>query len=382
MRQGFTTGSCAAAAAKASAYMLFTGNEKKHICIATPEGRSFEAELLNVTINKESASCAVRKDGGDDPDVTTGALIFAKVSFISAVDTGMVSGNEIIIDGGEGVGRVTMPGLDQPIGNAAINSVPRRMIEQGVREVKELFDYSGALSVIISVPGGEEIAKKTFNQRLGIEGGISILGTSGIVEPMSEKAITDTIRLELRQKHTLGFDMIAVTPGNYGADFIKDTYGFNLDNAVKCSNYIGDTIDMAAEEGYKSMLLCGHIGKLIKVSGGIMNTHSKVADCRMELMSVSAMEAGIDRDTVLRILDCVSTDAALDIIQEAGQIKHFMNRVMYRIEKHLYARAADRFKLECMVFSNVFGLLGQTAGASELLDNIMHDIKNKQVNYE
>ena len=294
----------------------------------------------------------------------------------------MFSGNEIIIDGGEGVGRVTMPGLDQPIGNAAINSVPRRMIEQSVSEVKELFDYSGALSVIISVPGGEEIAKKTFNQRLGIEGGISILGTSGIVEPMSEKAITDTIRLELRQKHTLGFDMIAVTPGNYGADFIKDTYGFNLDNAVKCSNYIGDTIDMAAEEGYKSMLLCGHIGKLIKVSGGIMNTHSKVADCRMELMSVSAMEAGIDRDTVLRILDCVSTDAALDIIQEAGQIKHFMNRVMYRIEKHLYARAAGRLKLECMVFSNVFGLLGQTAGASELLDNIMHDIKNKQVNYE
>ena len=376
MREGFTTGSCAAAAAKAAAYMLLSGKTKKQISIATPEGRVFEAELVDIKRGKNSVSCAVRKDGGDDPDVTTGLLIYARVSLAdtepdASGKAAFKRGADIYIDGGEGVGRVTMPGLDQPVGNAAINSVPRQMIEKEVREIKELFDFPGGLIVLIYVPDGEETARKTFNQRLGIEGGISILGTSGIVEPMSEKAITDTIRLELRQKRELGVRSIVVTPGNYGAGFMKDTYGFDIDRAVKCSNHIGETIDMAADCGYSSMLLCGHIGKLIKVSGGIMNTHSKVADCRMELMAVIALEAELDKEQVLRILECVSTDAAYDIICNTGKEKDFADRMMQRIGDCLRHRAAGRLEVECMVFSNVYGLIGKTPEAEKLLKGII-----------
>ena len=382
MREGFTTGSCAAAAAKAAAYMLLSGREKKNISILTPGGRTFESELLDIRREKNSVSCAVRKDGGDDPDVTTGAMIYAKVS-ISEDETErnmtvknvrpeagiMPKKKAVMIEGGEGVGRVTMPGLDQPVGNAAINSVPRRMITKEVTEVMELYDFEGLLSVLIYVPGGEEIAKKTFNQRLGIEGGISILGTSGIVEPMSEKAITDTIRLELGQKRELGAENIVITPGNYGADFIRDTYGFDIDLAVKCSNHIGETIEMAADCGYKNMLLCGHIGKLIKVAGGIMNTHSRVADCRMELMAVIAFEAGIYAEQVSAILKCVSTDAAYAIVRNTGKESLFADRMMQRIEGHLSHRAAGRIKTECMVFSNVYGIIGMTEGAERMLKN-------------
>lgn len=184
----------------------------------------------------------------------------------------------INIDGGDGVGRVTKPGLDQPVGNAAINHVPREMIEKEVREVCELLDFKGTLDITISVPKGNELAERTFNPRLGIVGGISILGTSGIVEPMSSQALIDTIRVELRQRYSLGYDYVAVAPGNYGLDFMKESYGYDLDRSVKCSNFIGETIDMAADMGFKRMLLTGHIGKLIKVAGGIMNTHSREAD--------------------------------------------------------------------------------------------------------
>ncbi|MBO5284107.1 MAG: cobalamin biosynthesis protein CbiD, partial [Lachnospiraceae bacterium] len=262
MRYGFTTGSCAAAAAKAAAYMLLTGKKKTQITIETPKGIPYTARILDIVSGEREVSCAVEKDGGDDPDVTTGALIYAKVSL--AGDTG----GEIRIDGGRGVGRVTEPGLDQPVGNAAINHVPREMITREVGQVCAVTDYQGSLLVEISVPGGERLAEHTFNPRLGIVGGISILGTSGIVEPMSTRAILDTIRVELNQRRAQGFDTVAVSPGNYGLDFMKTAYGYDLDKSVKCSNFIGDTLDMAVELGFRRLLLTGHIGKLIKVAGG------------------------------------------------------------------------------------------------------------------
>ena len=170
LRYGFTTGSCSAAAAKAATYMLLTGKEKKNICIETPKGIIYSAEVLDSKRTENMASCCVIKDGGDDPDITTGAHIYASVSLRKQ--------KGIIIDGAKGVGRVTKPGLDQPVGNAAINSVPRKMIEKEVLEVMQLCDYQGGLEVLISIPEGEELAAKTFNGRLGIVGGISVLGTS------------------------------------------------------------------------------------------------------------------------------------------------------------------------------------------------------------
>ena len=303
MRYGFTTRSCPAAASKAAAYMLLSGNRKAEISIQTPKGITFTATVLDIDRKENCVSCAVQKDGGDDPDITTGALIYATVSVEEADRKEPDEQAQIVIDGGNGVGRVTKPGLDQPVGNAAINHVPREMITKEVLEVCNLLDYKGVLDIEISVPNGEHLAEHTFNPRLGIIGGISILGTSGIVEPMSSQALLDTIWVELRQRKESGYDYVAVSPGNYGLDFMKETYGYDLDKSVKCSNFIGDTIDMAVELGFRKMLLTGHIGKLIKVAGGIMNTHSKEADCRMELLAAFAIKLGVEIKQVCEILE-------------------------------------------------------------------------------
>lgn len=362
MRYGFTTGSCAAAAAKAAAYMLLSGRQKNTITIETPKGIPYTAEILEITRGEKAVQCAVRKDGGDDPDITSGALIYAEVSLTDHTRM-QATDMRIHIDGGIGVGRVTKPGLDQPVGNAAINHVPREMIAKEVLEVCDLMDYKGNLQVIISVPEGEAIAKQTFNPRLGIVGGISILGTSGIVEPMSNQALLDTIRVELNQRRAEGFDYIAVAPGNYGLDFMKKAYGYDLDKSVKCSNFIGVTIDMAVECGFTRMLLTGHIGKLIKVAGGIMNTHSKEADCRMELLSAFAIHEGAGADVAAKILDCVATEEAVRLLREAGKQQEVMDYAMERIMFYLNKRAGGRMQIDCIMYDNTFGELAKSKEA-------------------
>lgn len=379
MRYGFTTGSCAAAAAKAAAYMLLSGKEKTEIEIETPKGIMFKAKILEIRRSENQVSCAVEKNGGDDPDITTGALIFATVNYGSgdldrvetSIDTTVSSeksesiDNRIIIDGGVGVGRVTKPGLDQPVGNAAINHVPREMITKEVTEICELLDYKGGLSVEISVPRGEELAQKTFNPRLGIVGGISILGTSGIVEPMSNQALLDTIKVELNQRKAMGFDYVAVSPGNYGQEYMKKTYHYDLDKSVKCSNFIGDTIDMAEELGFTRMLLTGHIGKLIKVAGGIMNTHSKEGDCRMELLAAFAVKKKVPSEVVEQILDCVVTEEAVRLLEECGKKDEVMAYAMERISFYLNKRANGKMQVDCIMYANEFGELAQSKEAKK-----------------
>lgn len=372
MRIGFTTGSCAAAAAKAAAYMLLTGKEKNRITIITPKGIPFEAEIVDTERSEQQVKCAVIKDGGDDPDVTTGAHICAIVSFGRTESEGSTKQSvSVVIDGGYGVGRVTMPGLDQPVGNAAINHVPREMITKEVTEVCEVCDFHEELIITISVPEGEELAAKTFNPRLGIVGGISILGTSGVVEPMSSKALLDTIRVELQQKRALGYKIAAVSPGNYGLDFMKSRFDYDLDKSVKYSNFIGDTIDMAVELGFEGMLLTGHIGKLIKVSGGMMNTHSKEGDCRMELLAAAGLRAGCSAECANEILENVTTEEGVRILQKNGCLEPAMQNAMEKIEYHLRKRAAGKLQVECMMYSNEFGMLAQSAGAEDMLATLM-----------
>lgn len=374
MRYGFTTGSCAAAAAAAACYMLLTGRKKEEMTILTPKGISYTAKLVDISINESSAACAIVKDGGDDPDITTGAHIVAEVAFLqkeSLQKDKTDAVQQIIIRGGKGVGRVTKPGLDQPVGEAAINHVPREMIEKEVRRICALCDYNGKLQVTISVPEGEEIAQKTFNPRLGITGGISILGTSGIVEPMSSRALLDTIQVELRQKKAMGQQMIAVTPGNYGLDFMKEAFAYDLDKSVKCSNFIGNTIDMAAETGFCGMLLTGHIGKLVKVSGGIMNTHSKEGDCRMELLAAAALKSGGSKTQALEILGAVTTEEGIRLLQEGGNLQKTMQILMEKIMFYLQKRAAGRLQIECMMYANGYGLLAESSGAEAMLEALM-----------
>lgn len=368
LRKGFTTGSCGAAAAKAALYMLLTGSVKDEIEIITPGGAVFRTEVKDIFREGNRVRCAVVKDGGDDPDVTTGLHVTAEVRAEERGDGAL----EIQIEGGPGVGRVTLPGLDQPVGNAAINRVPRQMIEKELSEVAELLDFRGRIRVILSVPGGEAAAERTFNPRLGIEGGISILGTTGIVEPMSTRAILDTIRVELNQRKALGDRIAAVSPGNYGLNFMKETYGYDLNRSVKCSNYVGDTVDMVREMGFRGMLLTGHIGKLIKVSGGIMNTHSKEGDARMELLAAAVIRAGGSMDTLRGILNCRVTEEALGIIQgeSPALLRKSMDAVMDRILYYLRKRAGENLPVECILYSNEFGLLAASPGAMDMLENL------------
>ncbi|SDH30046.1 cobalt-precorrin 5B C1-methyltransferase [Pseudobutyrivibrio sp. 49] len=368
MKKGFTTGSCAAAAAKAAAYMLLTGQEKLNIEIETPAGIMFKADIVDVNRQEEKVSCAVIKDGGDDPDVTTGCHVTATVSIeIPSAEAAAGQSLGIQIDGGEGVGRVTLPGLDQPVGNAAINHVPREMIEKEVAEVCKLLDFNGKLQIIISIPEGVELASRTFNPRLGIVNGISVLGTTGIVEPMSAKALIDTIEVELKQKKELGFKTAIVTPGNYGLKFMKDCYDYDLDKSVKCSNFIGETVDMCCRLGFEAMLITGHIGKLIKVAGGIMNTHSHEADSRMEILSACALRAGGDGDLARKVLECLNTEEALHIIDEAGFLQPTMDIALGKILFYLDFRAQGRIKIDCILYSNEFGLLAESANSRGIL---------------
>lgn len=368
LRKGFTTGSCGAAAAKAALYMLLTGSVKDEIEIITPGGAVFRTEVKDIFREGNRVRCAVVKDGGDDPDVTTGLHVTAEVRAEERGDGPL----EIRIEGGPGVGRVTLPGLDQPVGNAAINRVPRQMIEKELSELAELLDFRGRIRVILSVPGGEAAAERTFNPRLGIEGGISILGTTGIVEPMSTRAILDTIRVELNQRKALGDRIAAVSPGNYGLNFMKETYGYDLNRSVKCSNYVGDTVDMVREMDFRGMLLTGHIGKLIKVSGGIMNTHSKEGDARMELLAAGVIRAGGSMDTLRGILNCRVTEEALGIIQAESPalLRRSMESVMDRILYYLRKRAGEELPVECILYSNEFGLLAASPGAMDMLEKL------------
>lgn len=368
LRKGFTTGSCGAAAAKAALYMLLTGSVKDEIEIITPRGAVFRTEVKDIFREGNRVRCAVIKDGGDDPDVTTGLHVTAEVRAEERIDGPL----EIRIEGGPGVGRVTLPGLDQPVGNAAINRVPRQMIEKELSEVAELLDFRGRIRVILSVPGGEAAAERTFNPRLGIEGGISILGTTGIVEPMSTRAILDTIRVELNQRKALGDRIAAVSPGNYGLNFMKETYGYDLNRSVKCSNYVGDTVDLVREMDFRGMLLTGHIGKLIKVSGGIMNTHSKEGDARMELLAAGVIRAGGSMDTLRGILNCRVTEEALGIIQAESPalLRRSMESVMDRILYYLRKRAGEELPVECILYSNEFGLLAASPGAMDMLEKL------------
>ncbi|MGN1003987.1 MAG: cobalt-precorrin-5B (C(1))-methyltransferase CbiD [Oscillospiraceae bacterium] len=365
LRLGYTTGSCAAAAAKAAAWMLLTGRRREQISLTTPKGITLELAVREITMTENTASCAIEKDSGDDPDVTKGTLIFATVS--RADEPG------IAIDGGVGVGRVTKRGLDQPVGAAAINSVPRRMIRENVEEVCRLADYQGGLSVVISAPEGETLAKKTFNPRLGIEGGISILGTTGIVEPMSEQALVDTIRVELKQRRASGADYVLLTPGNYGSDFIRDGLGIDPAAAVQTSNFIGDALDICRELGFKGALLVGHIGKLVKIAGGMFNTHSKYGDCRMEILAAQAAACGISPAGAAEILDCVACDDALRILQEEGIYEATLRRLTQRVHRLLTIRAGEDVEIGAVLFSKVYGLLDKTDNAEQLIRTITEE---------
>lgn len=362
LRFGYTTGSCAAAACKAATKILLGKEKMETVELMTPKGILLSLQLEEIKQEESAVICGVRKDGGDDPDTTNGLLIFARVEKCQKPG--------IQLDGGVGVGRVTRPGLSQEIGEAAINPVPKAMILKVAEEVCQEYDYEGGLKVTIFVPDGEETAKKTFNPRLGILGGISILGTSGIVEPMSEAALIESIRVEMRQRHAQGEEYILATPGNYGADYLREHMTLPYEKNIKCSNYVGETIDMAVDMGVKGILFVAHIGKFVKLASGIMNTHSHSADARMETIASNAIRAGAPLACAKKILEGTTTDEALDILSEYGFLEKTMEEILSRIQYYLNHRSYSRILLGAVVFNNIYGYLGQTEDAGELIKRI------------
>lgn len=360
LRCGYTTGTCAALAAAGAASLLLSGEAPRALSLVTPKGIPVTVEPVELFWENGAAVCGVAKDGGDDADATDGLVIRARVETIEEP--------EIRIDGGEGVGRVTKPGLDQPPGAAAINRVPRRMIEEQARRVCDALGYAGGLSVCISVPGGEEAAQRTFNPMLGIEGGISILGTSGIVEPMSEKALVDTIAVELRQAAALGARDVILTPGNYGETFLRDHPQAARDvPVVKCSNFIGDALDLAGNRGFSQVLLVGHAGKLVKLAAGVMNTHSRYADGRAEVFCAHAAVCGAPQSLCQSLMQAASADACLALLDDAPLREPVIDSILTAIQRHLDRRAGGRFRTGAVLFTNTFGLLGQTTTAKEII---------------
>ncbi len=362
LRCGYTTGSCAAAAAKAAGIMLLGGSPVERVSISTPKNCFLTLDVLDIRLTENFSSCAIRKDSGDDPDVTNGMLIYARVER---------SAHGISIDGGEGVGRVTKPGLDQPVGAAAINSIPREMITKELSETAKVYGYEGGFSVTVSIPDGEKLAARTFNPRLGIEGGISVIGTTGIVEPMSHQAMADTVRLELRQLWTTGARDVLLTPGNYGETFARDSLGLSLDGHVVCSNFIGDAIDTAVELGFNRILLVGHIGKLVKLGLGITNTHSSFGDGRTETLIACTLEAGGELSLLKSILHSVTADAALTLLYNAGLLEKTMDELGKRISPCLNRRVPEGVDIGYLCFTDarpMRGILTKSSNADELME--------------
>lgn len=357
LRLGYTTGSCAAAAVKAALTMLLSGRKVRQVNLTTPAGIRLTLEILNIHVEPGQVSCGVRKDSGDDPDVTDGMLICAKVSFGPA---------GIVIDGGEGIGRVTMPGLSCKVGEAAINLVPRQMIAAEIEACCHEYGCSKGIQAVIYAPEGRKRAEKTFNSRLGIKGGISILGSTGIVEPMSDEAVTETIYLELKQRYVLGAKHVVITPGNYGTDFVMQQLKLSAE-PVKCSNFIGKTLEMAVETGFDSVLLIGHMGKLVKLAGGMMNTHSRYGDCRCEIMAAHAACCGAGPPVVQQIMDSMITEAAVAVMAENGLLDEVMKRITARVEASLDRKVNGAIRTGAIMFLPNRGIIGKTAGADRLL---------------
>lgn len=382
LRKGWTTGSCAAAAAQAATQLLLTGHAPLSVKLHTPKGVVLDLPIASASWQREAttgaAICAVRKDAGDDPDVTDGILITAQVQ--------RTRQSGIVIRGGKGVGRVTKPGLACPVGEAAINPVPRAQIIAAVTQTAAAFGVSidsdgsatnhdsaandGGFVVTISAEDGERIAKQTYNEQLGIIGGISILGTSGIVEPMSEQALMDTTHVMLDSVYAQGQRIAFLCPGNYGADFAQRTLGLSLERAVKCSNFIGDALDWAIYRGFPAILLVGHAGKLVKLAAGVMNTHSAVADGRQEIFTAYAALCGAPLATLEQLMQAVSVESCMAALEQIGLREPVMQRIGRAIEERLVRRVRGRAQIEYLMFTNQCGVLAQSAGASDLCERL------------
>ena len=367
-RRGYTTGSCATAASKAATYMLLTKKKIKTINIDTPKGIPLTLDVQNISLNNDYVECSIKKDGGDDIDATHTMDIYAKAEIIDREN-----GEDIIVCGGYGIGVVTKKGLSVEVGKAAINPTPMKMINYEIRKVigediSATLGEGKSLKITISAPKGEEIAKKTFNPRLGIIGGISIIGTTGIVEPMSDEGWKKSLSIELKMKKEQGLDKIILVPGNHGEQFIREKLNLDMKYVVRTSNFIGYMLKEAQRMGYKKILMAGHIGKFIKLSAGIFNTHSKVADARSEILISNLALMKAPYDLLEKINECLTAEEAVVVINENNYTEFYdkvSNKCRYKVKQYL---GDDDTEVEVIMFSMDKTLLGKSDNTDSLVE--------------
>ncbi len=326
LRRGLTTGTCAAAAAKAAAISISTGESVDKVAVELPIGESVELEIYDVQREGDKCSCYTLKDAGDDPDVTNGAEVWAEVEFRTELG--------VVVDGGEGVGVVTKPGLQVPVGNAAINPVPKEMI---TKEVEKVLPPGMGASVRITVPKGSELAKRTMNPKLGIKDGISILGTTGVVEPKSVEAFKDSLVPQINVALALGHEEVILTPGRRSEKMAVGK-GIPQDAVVQTGNFVGFMLKACVSMGVKRVLLFGSLGKLSKLALGYFYTHSKESPKGTEAMAKHASLVGAGEDVAARVGRANTTEEALAILRENGLsdiINHIADEVASRSVEHV-----------------------------------------------
>lgn len=393
-RRGYTTGSCATGASKAAVYMLITKNRINTINIDTPKGIPLLLKVDNINISDTFVECSIKKDGGDDIDATHTMDIYARAEivakndknkgYLTLKDIDSLSTNSeckselykfIRVYGGTGIGVVTKKGLSVDVGKPAINPTPLKMINHEIRKLigdnfESILGNDKVLKITIFAPQGETVAKKTFNPRLGIVGGISIIGTTGIVEPMSDDGWKKSLSIELQMKKEQGLDKIILVPGNHGEQFIREKLNLDIKYVVRVSNFIGYMIKEAQRIGYKKILMAGHIGKFIKVSAGIFNTHSKVADARSEILVANLALMGARYEFLNKINQCVTTEEAVELINnsEYREVYNILSNKCRERVKQYFNEDSDDIDVEVIIFSMDKSLLGKSDNTDDLVE--------------
>ena len=343
MRFGFTTGTCAAAAAKASAIFLIDKKICDFVTVKNLDGLEF---VLKIEREDENFFSVIKDSGDDTSDVTNGIKIFARVEMLEGT-------GEIFFENGGGVGTVTLPGLKISVGEMAVNPVPRKMIELAVREIIP----KNSVKITIKIPDGEKIAQRTFNPRLGITGGLSILGTSGIVKPMNEKALLDSLSLELNMINALGFRDVYLTFAFTGEKALRKIFSLTTRNVIQAGNYIGYVIDEALRLNFNKIKICGHPGKLLKVAAGSFITHNKISDGRLEALCTHLALAGAERGLVTKIFNSNTTNEAIKIIHE-NNFDFVWNNIAGIISKKCAERTFNKIKFDVFFIDSAGEILG------------------------
>jgi len=345
LRTGYTTGTSASAATKASLLALISSQLSNTVEVVLPKGKIAKLKIawIRFSQNSQTVTSAVIKDAGDDPDVTHGAEICSTVSLI-------IEKGRIEVDGGLGVGRVTRPGLGLEIGQAAINPVPKKMIEQVVLDsAKSILPYNG-IKVIISVPKGVELAKKTDNPRLGIVGGISILGTTGIVFPYSTASFAASIRQSLDVAISLGTTTVVLTTGGRSEDYIKKIYDTLPEYAfVQMGDFSGYTIKQCANRNIKKIIIAGFIGKLTKMAMGIKQTHVRGSHVSMEYMANLASVC-INSENIINDIRKANTARHVSEIIIQNNIQNFFDLLCKQVYFEMYNHSNKSMEIEVVMF--------------------------------